>query len=148
MIALKESTLFSTLNPIELERVVSTVKEHSFTKGETLIAQGDKQNTLFIIKSGKIDINIMTKSGYKQIEKREKGDQFGELGVFVDNYTAPFTLVISEDVTLLSIDRDDLYDILHNNPSTTVKLVEIFAKQVYKSAQLVENLSKKNEIEL
>jgi CRP-like cAMP-binding protein len=140
MISLRESMLFSTLTATEIERVVAAVKEHDCKEGEVLVAQGDKQWSLYIIKSGSVQFKTGNRESKFKIEKREAGDQFGELGAFVDNYRAPYSVITLEPTKLLSIDRDDLYSVLQNNPTTTLKLLEILAGQVYESAQQLERV--------
>lgn len=57
-----------------------------FKKGETICNEGDKSETLVIIKEGKVKLSKLNKERKEQIiHILSSGDFFGELNLFNDN---------------------------------------------------------------
>ncbi len=63
MITLRESLLFSSMTPTELERIVAVATEESYEQGDTIVIQGEKQWHLYIIKEGLVEVGVKQKSG-------------------------------------------------------------------------------------
>lgn len=142
MITLRESDIFSTLTPTELQKVVGIVKEYHCKKGEILVTQGDKQFNLFIIQEGKVEYIVDEKGASIVIDERGVNSHFGELSTFIEDYRSPYTIKVIEDCKLLGIPKNDFYEILLNNPTSAVKLLEIFAQEIYTAGETISNLVK------
>ncbi len=121
MILLRNCTLFSDLAPSELQRLVLLVREHRYGYRETIISKGSKLSSLFIIKQGTCSLGDV---------EYGHGQSILEAGLFIPSFIADDALVAESEVVMISVTKDDLYTLLKNNPTTSIRLVEWFAQQL------------------
>ncbi len=121
MILLRNCSLFSDLAPSELQRLVLLVNEHRYGYQETIAGKDSKLSSLFIIKQGSCSLGDT---------KFSDGESILEAGLFIPNFTVNEALVAESEVVLISVSKDDLYSLLKNNPTTSIRLVERFALQL------------------
>jgi len=121
MILLRNCTLFSDLAPSELQRLVLLAREHHFGFNETVITKGMKLNSLYIVKQGSCSLG---EAIFKE------GEAVLEEGLFVQSFTLNDALIAETEVVLVSISKEDLYNLLRNNPTTSIHLVEQFAQRL------------------
>lgn len=121
MVLLRNTPLFSGLAPSQLQRVVMLAKEYEFSQGDTVLEKGSTMSSLYIVKEGSCTIGETA---------FEVGDTVLEFAGFLPNFTLPARLVAYEDLKLLSIEQSDIYELLLNNPGTSVRIIERFAGTV------------------
>ncbi|MBT9536948.1 MAG: cyclic nucleotide-binding domain-containing protein, partial [Nitrospirae bacterium] len=63
---LKKQILFEDISNSELEKLAKVIKEVSLKKGEFLFKEGEDTKGIYMIRSGKIEINKVTPDGWKQ----------------------------------------------------------------------------------
>lgn len=84
--------IFKTLSEEEISNIASMTKHRKFKKGQPLILEGDKSDTLFIINSGQVKLCTLTLQGKEQIlHILTSGESFCELNIF--NYDEKVILV-------------------------------------------------------
>ncbi|MEK7742232.1 MAG: cyclic nucleotide-binding domain-containing protein, partial [Nitrospirota bacterium] len=77
---LKKQILFEDISNSELEKLAKVIKEVSLKKGEFLFKEGEDTKGIYMIRSGKIEINKVTPDGWKQtLAVLSTGNFFGEL---------------------------------------------------------------------
>ncbi len=121
MILLRNCTLFSDLAPSELQRLVLLVREHRYGFRETVITKGGELDSLFIVKLGSCSLGDVIFND---------GEAVLEAGLFVPSFILTDTLIAESEVVLVSISKEDLYNLLRNNPTTSIRLVERFAQHL------------------
>ena len=121
MVLFKGSPVFSGLLPSQLKRLVYKCTEEKFSPGSVILESGVVANSLYIIKDGECSIGEKVFS---------KGDTIFEAAIFTTEYISKGELIADERVTLVSITKKDMYDLLLNNPETTVSLLERFASKI------------------
>jgi len=67
-------SIFKTLSSAEREKVFSALQRVSFKKGRTIVKQGDRNNTFFIIKDGTVKVA----GGTLPTEELGAGEWFGD----------------------------------------------------------------------
>ncbi len=83
---LKKAPILKHLNDANLKALAAIAEEREFGAGAAIFAEGDKQDSLFIILSGDVRISKATHSGEsKSIATLEAGSFFGEMALFGDN---------------------------------------------------------------
>lgn len=130
MIQLQSCSLFSELAPSELRRIGTIVKEYICRSGDIILKKGDKQEDVFIVVEGELEIRQQREDGYIPIGHKDVGELLGETALFINDYVAPFTAIATENSKLLAINKYNFLDLLKENPSMSVKLLEHFAKRV------------------
>ncbi|MEK7736101.1 MAG: cyclic nucleotide-binding domain-containing protein, partial [Nitrospirota bacterium] len=79
---LKKQILFEDISNSELEKLAKVIKEVSLKKGEFLFKEGEDTKGIYMIRSGKIEINKVTPDGWKQtLAVLSTGNFFGELSI-------------------------------------------------------------------
>ena len=118
--------LFDRMPPAELDDICDRVQVCAFTPGETILTQGEKGDGFFIIKSGKVRVEIDQGKIKKPLKVAElkRGQIFGEMSLILDEPCS--ASVISEtDVTAYLFDQK-LFDYLRfENDLFAEKLDEI-----------------------
>lgn len=142
---LKQIELFKTLDE-DLLFLLSSKLEESFYKANTvIIEEGDVESTsLFIIVEGLLTVNIKDKTSGNniQISKLESRNYFGEFSLLTDKPRSA-TVISKTDVILFEIKKDDIFDILHNNPNLLEYLSEILTNRQLGIKNSIELLNKK-----
>jgi len=78
--------------------------QETFSKGDTVITQGEEGNKFYIIESGVCEA-IKSEGGAEKKLELKSGDYFGELALLNNEPRAATVQASSDSVTLLSIDR-------------------------------------------
>lgn len=141
VLILKECRLFCNVNTSELRAVSQIAQEVFFDKGQCIIKEGEKGNSLYLIKSGLVQMfqkSIKTGESLKK-EILYSGDCFGEMAV-IDEEIRTKTAVSMGDSIMLRINRDDLYNTIQLYPSIGIELFCRIVKMIYKEKQALEKL--------
>lgn len=104
---LRNSFLFSALEPKELDVIANAMKEQQVTGGTTVIKQGDKGDDLYVVDSGTLDCFKLfpNENQPRFLLSYGPGDAFGELALL---YNAPraATIVAKTGCFLFTLDRE------------------------------------------
>lgn len=120
---LRSVPLFRYLSFEELLKVVSVIKERSFTQGETVFTEGEKGDALYVLLSGEVD--VLKKD--EKIATLKSGDHFGELSL-IDSWPRSATIRASEDSLCLVMDQQQFYDVVRMYDAVSVKLLWSLAR--------------------
>ena len=123
------SFLFGNLDPKDLDIVIGAMDEKKFTKGDTVITQGENGDCLYLIECGELDC-------YKRIHNTEKcvkhyiqGDTFGELALLY-NCPRAATVKAVTDVVTWCLDRETFNHIVKDAAQKKRERYESFLKTV------------------
>lgn len=120
---LKKVEIFSELTLTEIRKFINYIKIQHYKKDEIVFNEGDKGNTLFIVKDGVVETTIRLKNGEdKLIAEFKKGDFFGEMSIF-DKSPRSATCKTKEKSTLISLLASDFFKIIENNPAISIKIM-------------------------
>src|SRR5437016_4785505 len=105
---LAQVELFKLLDEDELKEFAAVVDVQSVGEGDNLFEIGDRGESLYIVKSGEVELFIRDTAGQKIILKvAVKDDLFGEISM-LDDRPRSATAVALMDSELFVLDRDDL----------------------------------------
>ena len=120
---LKNIDIFSSLEIEEINNFISMFKIKEVEKDEILFKQGDQGNELFIVKYGKISSLIDTVDNKKhEVATFSDGDFFGEMSIF-DQSPRSATCLAKEKSLLLSLHKNNFYNIIISFPATAIKIM-------------------------
>lgn len=112
---LKNLPIFSGLTDDELCRIAPIMKLVSFKNGEVVITEGDEGDSLFIIKSGAVEVFKSEGTGEEiSLGLLPEGSYFGEFSLFDDHPRSASVKAVG-DTDFFSISRNDLLGTLAEN---------------------------------
>ncbi|MBI4823288.1 MAG: cyclic nucleotide-binding domain-containing protein [Nitrospirae bacterium] len=136
---LRKQLLFEDFAESELEKLTSIVKELSLKKEGLLFKEGDDTKGIYMVRSGKIEINKVTPDGWKQtLAVLMPGNFFGELSI-LEKRKHEANAVALENTELFKLQKDDFEKIEKEDA--------YLASQIIKKIALImsKNLRRMNE---
>src|SRR3954471_22250548 len=105
---LQDVQLFRALDDEDRSNLAATMESRSVPKGTTLFQQGDAGNSLFVVRSGLVELFVKDHAGQEIVLHHvTEADAFGELSL-LDGRPRTATARVVEDTELLVLDRADL----------------------------------------
>ncbi len=122
--------LFSDLDEEELKLIVEALEAERFGKGAMICREGEKGDSLFIIRRGEVAITKQVPGGGEvQVCNLMEGDFFGEFGFFTDQRRHA-TVRATSECDLLKITRGRLQEIIKAFPRVGEILLGAFKKRI------------------
>ncbi|MCB1757433.1 MAG: Crp/Fnr family transcriptional regulator [Gammaproteobacteria bacterium] len=138
---LRDIPLFSVLDDDELEKVEGLVKLRSFKKNTVIVTQGEESNSFYIVLSGRLRVFRDDEDGNEVIlNDLQKPDWFGELAILADT-TRSASVVTLEPTQLGIIAKQDLNQLLVDNPHLTLGIAKFLAGRVVELTEDVSDLA-------
>ena len=130
VIALEGVDLLKNLSPDQLARIASIAKEVRYAPKKVVLEPEKSLNALYVILDGSVAITRHN----EQLHVAKQNEVLGAWALF-DPDPMPVTATTLEDTRLLSIGRDDFYDLLSDNTEITANIFKMLVKRF---RQLVE----------
>ncbi len=109
---LKKIPVLQGLVDAEYQRVLAMSSSTVVKKGETLFRQGDDGDSMYILLSGEIDINV---EGIGTVHVMKAGEILGEIGL-VKKVPRTASAVIKSDCVLLQLYSETLHEVVKKQP--------------------------------
>lgn len=122
---LRSLSLFERLSTRELTELASIVRELSHPSNTRIVHEGDFDDCMYLIVSGKVTI---TRGGVKLGEFGPR-DFFGEMAI-LDGETRSATVTSTTKVRLLRIDRPDLLRVMDDRPGIAIAICQTLSRRV------------------
>jgi len=125
------------------------MKVVSFKYGQTVIKQGDKENRMYVILEGEVEIRLRSGENEIVVTHLRKNDFFGEMSLF-RNRPRSADVIARTDVKLAYIESlQQLQKFLVNNPAFAFKMVLILAERLGRTDELlIGKVSEANRLKL
>lgn len=116
--------LFSRLTAIEISEIAELLRLQTAMPGETVIRKGDKEDSLFFILVGQVEVGL--DSGPVVLER---GEYFGELGIL---YKKPrmVTVTAKSSCQFLVLDAEDFNLLLAQHPDLHEEVMGVAAQRI------------------
>ena len=126
---------------LELANVVDAVKLNT---GEVLFQAGEPGESLFIVRSGSIELFIKDTVGQKIVLTiAEQGRLFGELSL-LDSGPRTATAVALSETELLVLDRDDLLLLFQKRPDAALSMLAAMSAMTRQADELLRTRVSRN----
>jgi cGMP-dependent protein kinase len=102
---LKNVAIFSNLHEDEYEALSLELTDITFEKEDTIIKQGERSDSMFILESGEVDIFREENSEKVHLTTLSPGSYFGELGLISESDVRTATAIASKKSTVLVISK-------------------------------------------
>ena len=134
---LEEVPFFKLLDSDERVELAAVLEEAKIANGETLFKIGDPGDSLYIVRSGLVEMFVKDHAGERiSLTTAGPGDLFGELSL-LDNGPRAATAVALEDTDLLVLDRGDLLLFLRRKPDAALDLMTVMGQRLRRSDELL-----------
>jgi CRP-like cAMP-binding protein len=121
----KRVPLFSDLDNRELRQIAQSMKERTFSAGDTVTQEGRGGIGFFVIGNGTAKVSI----GGEQVRTFGPGDYFGEIGLIADiDRTA--TITAESDLTCYGMTSWDFRPLVESNASIAWKMLQVMAQRL------------------
>lgn len=97
--------------------------------GETLFAQGDPGDCMFVIQAGRVEIIVDEGRGAIRIAERGVGECVGEMALF-EREDRMATVRALERTRVLTVDRKNLLQRIHDDPSLGYRLIQMLSRRL------------------
>jgi cAMP-dependent protein kinase regulator len=105
---MKSVKLLSGMDMYERNKIADALKEEKHSKGETILKQGDSGDIFYFINEGECVATKTLEPGQpaKEVMKYQRGDYFGERGLLKNVPRAANVIAVSEQVSVVCLDRN------------------------------------------
>ena len=142
--ALRDVALFKLLDDEDRHALAQVIDTHPLEEGQILFNAGDPGDSLFVVKSGRIELFIQDTTGQKIVlSTAESGDLFGELAL-LDTGPRTATALALEESVLLELDRGDLFLIFQRQPEAALSMLAAVASMTRKAGELLRSRISRN----
>ncbi|MDA5094822.1 Crp/Fnr family transcriptional regulator [Aliiroseovarius sp. KMU-50] len=109
------------------------------SRGQDLFQQGDEGDSIYLLKSGSLEISSLSDDGRKlTLNVLKSGDIFGEIALF-DGGRRSATVTALEDSNLLQVGRQRLLAEFSDNPDLALELLGLLIRRVRWISMQLEN---------
>lgn len=120
---LQRVPLFSDLDRKELERIAASMKERTFSAGDTVTAEGSSGVGFFVIESGNAKVTI----GGQDRRTLGPGDYFGEVALLNESARTA-TITADSDLKCYGLTSWEFRPLVETQPSIAWKLLQAMSK--------------------
>lgn len=133
--------LFSDLSKLEISKLTSLMTERVYKKGENILIQNEKGDSLYIILEGKVKVVLYGDKGREIILSILKdGDFFGEMALLDEDVRSAYVITL-EKTRVLMLPREVFLDWLNRHPAFAIKLLKYLSNRLRHADEIISNLS-------
>jgi CRP/FNR family cyclic AMP-dependent transcriptional regulator len=120
---LKEVPLFNLLDEKERAELAAQLDIVRFSVGDVIYNYGEPGDAIYVVSEGEAELFLKNDTGERIVlEIAQRGDFFGELSM-LDQGTRSASVVVTQDLTALCLERSDLEKFLHIRPQAAMDLL-------------------------
>ena len=120
--AVVDSSLGQELEKDECQVLASVMKVRELKDGETLVKEGDNDNTLFILTAGKLDVYSNIDNKESKVYSMKVGEVAGTRA-FVDRAPRKATLRATGNTTVYTLEPEAFEALLETQPRVVYKVM-------------------------
>jgi uncharacterized membrane protein len=141
---LKEVPLFQFLGDRERAELAEQLESVRFLAGTALFNFGEPGGALFVIRAGQAEVFFKNDTGERIVlEVASRGDFVGELSL-LDGGTRSASVVATEDVEALKLDRAQLERFLQLRPQAAMDLLAAMGRRLRLSSERLRHTASRN----
>ena len=135
---------FELLDEEDRKDIAGTIDVVNLAQGEPLFQAGDPGDSLFIVRTGEVELYVRDNVGQKIVlTTAQEGDHFGELAL-LDAGPRTATAVALTECELLVMDRDDLLFLFKKKPDAALHLLAAMGTMTRKADELLRRRVTRN----
>jgi CRP/FNR family transcriptional regulator, cyclic AMP receptor protein len=119
------------LSAAEMKLLATFSGEERFREGSTIFREGEKGDKLYIVLDGRVRISkFIPGVGEEALTVLDRGEFFGEMALIDDAARSADAKAHEGDVTVLSIDRATLNEILSMDPHASLQFLNLLCRMI------------------
>ncbi len=129
--------MFSLLDDDERATLAELLETCHYDRGHTIFQFGDAGDTLYIVRSGRIQVFVENNEGEKIVfGENEPGDLFGEISL-LDGGPRTANAIVIDDCELLELDRDGLFHLVQKHPHAAIDMLTVMGRRLRATDELL-----------
>jgi len=141
---LAEVPFFSLLDEQERADLAAQLDVVHFPTGHAMWKAGDPGGEMFVIRSGEAEVYFKNDTGERIVlETARVGDFVGELSL-LDKGTRTASVLVTEDMEALRVDRNDLDYLFRRHPDAALDILAAMARRLRHTAELLRHTATRN----
>ncbi len=141
---LAEIPFFHFLDDGERLSLAAQLEEVQVPEGQVLFNYGEPGDCLYVIRSGKAEVFFKDDTGTRIVlEVAGSGDVVGELSL-LDGGPRTASVVVTEKLDALRLDRTDLDQFLRTHPAAAIDLMSSMGRRLRVSAERLRHTASRN----
>jgi len=141
---LKDVPLFQFLDDRERLELAEQLDTVSVKMGETLFHVNDPGDSLYVVRTGEVEIFFKNDTGERIVlEVAGRGDFFGELALF-DGGPRSASVVATEDTEVFRLSHSHLEAFIHAHPGAAMAILASMARRMRVSADRLRHTASRN----
>ena len=137
---IEEKVLLRKLNADEKALLGSLVEVSEYKAGEVIVAQGAPGGVLYLLRSGKADIECDTNGAKIRVGTAGERSMFGEM-TFLTGDAATATVTAREDCTVYSLTRIAFSELMVKDQDM---VYELFAHMLINAASIIRHMNEEH----
>lgn len=136
--------IFSALNSEELSRIAELIHHRDYKKGELIVSEGEKSDSIVIMHEGSAKAFKYTADGREQILYIfSEGDFFGEQNL-LSNQTASFFVEALQDVKTCALSKQQFQQLIHRYPEIAIKIIDELGQRMARLENALQSMGVRN----
>jgi uncharacterized membrane protein len=141
---LAEVPFFSLLDEEERATLAAQIEVVSHHAGHILFTVGDPGDSLYLIRSGAVEVYVKNDTGQRIVlETAGPHDFFGEMSL-LDGGPRTASVVVSEDLEAIRVDRGDIQRLLEKHPTAAMDLLTAMGRRLRQTGELLRHTASRN----
>jgi CRP/FNR family transcriptional regulator, cyclic AMP receptor protein len=138
---LRSNELFKDLDEAELITLAGLTSKRSVPKNTLVINEGDISSTMYLIKSGKVNVTIGNDEGKEMIfTTLQVGDHFGELSL-IDDEPRSANVIAIEKCEFIVLHRADFIPFLKQNSRLALGVINFLCRRIRFITNIAQGLA-------
>jgi CRP-like cAMP-binding protein len=123
--------LFERLNYKEMSYFLPYFYLREYKMNEVVFFRNDPANALYLVKSGKISINIDIEEEFELLDVVKSGRAFGESALLADSNRIYTSIIYSERAELYVLPKVNIHEIFDGHAQIRMKMIESLGEWYY-----------------
>jgi CRP/FNR family transcriptional regulator, cyclic AMP receptor protein len=141
---LAEVPFLQLLDQKDLAALAADLDVVRFSAGQVLFNYGDPGDSLYVIRSGEVEVFLKDDTGKRIVlETAKAGEVFGELSL-LDGGPRTASVVATQDLEALRVDRANLDHFLQRYPAATLDLLTAMGRRLRATADKLRHTASRN----
>jgi len=135
---------FQYLDDNEREVLARQLDQVCIPAGETIFSVNDPGGTMYVIREGSVEVFLKDNAGERIVlETPGPGEVFGEVS-FLDGGSRTASVLVTEDLDALAVDRDDLSHLFKHHPEAGLDIIAAMGKRLRRTVELLRHTASRN----
>jgi len=136
--------ILSSLDQEDLVKISELISHQTYKKGEILLLDGDKLESIIIINEGSVKAYKYTADGREQIlYVFTEGDFFGEQNLLSDR-TSTYSVVALQQVKTCALSKLQFHQLLYQYPDIAVKIIKALGERMLHLETALQSMGVRN----